>query len=145
MAAVLRTQMAADEGMDGGLDGRRERLNAVTETIIGSAFTVSSTLGHGFLEKVYENALTLQLRDAGLHVERQRRLDVYYRDDIVGQYVADLVVEQEVLVEIKAASALTEVHFAQCHNYLRATGLPICLLLNFGTPKLQIRRIVNRF
>lgn len=130
---------------DGGVLGKRERLNATTEKVIGSAIEVSRTLGHGFLEKVYENSMAVELRSRGLALDRQRRLDVHYKDDVVGQYVADLLVEGDVLVELKAVSSLTTGHFAQCHNYLRATGLPICLLLNFGTPRLEIRRIVNRF
>ena len=115
----------------------------LTETIIGCAYTVANTLGNGFLEKVYENALFHELRKHGLHVEQQRPIPVYYDQLIVGDYLADIVVEESVLVELKAAKDIENVHKAQCIHYLKATGLTVCLLINFGTPKLQIKRIVN--
>lgn len=117
--------------------------DGLTRRIIGCAFAVSNTLGAGFLEKVYENALAYELRKAGLQVEQQKAIHVVYDDVVVGEYVADLVVGGEVIVELKAAKALDEIHYAQCLNYLRATGLRVCLLINFGTPKIQIKRFVN--
>ena len=110
--------------------------------MIGSAFTVSNILGSGFLEKVYENALFHELRKNGLKVDRQQPITVKYDDIVVGEYVADLLIENQVIVELKACKTLEDIHFAQCINYLKATGLHICLLLNFGTPKVQIKRIV---
>lgn len=107
----------------------------VTEKIIGCAYTVANTLGSGFLEKVYENALAHELRKADLSVRQQTGINVYYDSIIVGDYVADLLVENEVLVELKAVKAIDNVHFAQCMNYLKATGLQVCLLINFGTPR----------
>jgi GxxExxY protein len=115
--------------------------NDVTERIIGCAFVVSNALGAGFLEKVYENALAHELRKAGLKVLQQYRIQVFYDGVIVGEYVADLLVEDSVLVEIKAVRGVDEVDAAQCINYLKATKLKICLLLNFGRPRLEIRRL----
>ena len=123
----------------------REGLNLCTETIIGAAYRVFNTLGHGFLEKVYENALALELSNGGLAVGQQQHLVVKYRAEEVGHYVADLVVEDRILLEVKATKGFDKSHFAQCLHYLKATGLPVCLLLNFGTPDVQIKRIVNRF
>ena len=116
----------------------------VTEKIIGCAFTVMNTLGSGFLEKVYENALVVELRHMGLKVSQQKPIEVRYRDTLVGEYIADLVVEDKVLVELKTAQSLEDVHCAQCLNYLKATGFRVCLLLNFGKPELQVRRISAR-
>jgi len=114
-----------------------------TEAVIGSAFIVSNVLGAGFLEKVYENALAHELRKTGRHVEQQRTVDVHYDQQVVGRFVADLVVDHRVLVEMKSARGIDEVHMAQCINYLKATSLPVCLLLNFGRPKVQVKRILN--
>jgi GxxExxY protein len=97
----------------------------------------------GFLEKVYENALCIELRKAGLLAEQQKALQVRYDDQLVGEYVEDLLVERKVLVELKAVKALEDVHVAQCLNYLKAAGLRLCLLVNFGQPRVQVRRIRN--
>jgi GxxExxY protein len=117
-------------------------VNRLSERIIGCAFTVANTLGSGFLEKVYENALAHELRKAGLVVAQQRGIIVRYDGVIVGEYAVDLLVEDAVLVELKAIKALDDIHHAQCLNYLRATGLHLCLLINFGKPRLEIKRIV---
>jgi len=121
------------------------RLNELTEQVIGCAYLVGNTLGNGFLEKVYENALAYELRKRGLAVEQQKSLKVHYDGIVVGDYVADLLVEAAVLVELKALKAFDDIHLAQCLNYLKATELKICLLINFGTPKLQIKSVVNHF
>jgi GxxExxY protein len=121
-----------------------ESINLITEHIIGAAFEVSNTLGCGFLEKVYENALAVELRQIGRNVPTQRVIKVKYRNVIVGDYIADLLVDEQVLVEVKHAIAIDPSHTAQCLNYLRATQLPMCLLLNFGRPKLDIKRIAGR-
>ena len=126
-------------------DERRWELNQVTETIIGCAFTVGNKLGCGFLEKVYENALVHELRKAGLRVEPQFRINVYYDGIVVGEYWADLLVEGCVLVELKAIRTIGEKEVAQCLNYIKATKLNLCLLLNFGNPKVEVRRIVKNF
>ena len=123
----------------------RDELNRITKQVIGCAFTVSNTLGSGFLEKVYENALAHELRRAGIRVEQQHPIKVYYDGIVVGNYVADLLVEDCVLVELKAIKALGNVEMAQCLNYLKATDLRICLLLNFGQPRVEVKRIVHNF
>jgi len=119
-------------------------LNQVTEKIIGCAYQVGNSLGPGFLEKVYENALAHEIRKAGLRVAQQEPLLVIYDDVCVGEYFADLLVEDSVLVELKTVRAIDEIHMAQCLNYLKATGLKICLLINFAKPRVQIKRIVNQ-
>jgi GxxExxY protein len=126
-------------------DERRSKLDQVTEKIIGCAHKVSNTLGPGFLEKVYENALAVELGHAGLQFIQQRRIEVRYRDVLVGDFVADLLVEDCVILEIKAVRALDDIHTAQCINYLKATGLQVCLLINFGASRATIKRIVHGF
>lgn len=127
------------------MNADQQRVNQITEKIIGWAFTVSNALGCGFLEKVYENALAHELRKAGLNVEKQHPIQVRYDGVIVGDYVADMLVEDCVLVELKAVKMLDDIHSAQCLNYLKATGLRVCLLFNFGQPKLEVRRVVHAF
>ena len=117
-----------------------EELNALTEKIIGCAFTVSNTLGSGFLEKVYENALALEIQKNGLAVKKQAPIKVLYGGKVVGEYFADVIVSETVILEIKAVKEINDAFAAQCLNYLKATGLPICLLLNFGKPKVEIKR-----
>jgi GxxExxY protein len=119
------------------------RINSVSKIIIGRAFVVSNTLGAGFLEKIYENALTLELREAGLEVKQQHDIAVHYHGAVIGAYTADLLVEEAVLVELKAVKVLDEIHQAQCINYLKATRLSLCLLLNFGRPRVEINRLAN--
>ena len=119
-----------------------ERLNSITERIIGCAYKVGSKLGCGFLEKCYENALAHELKKAGLGVVQQVALKVWYDDIVVGEYVADLIVEGVVLVELKAIQGLDTIHSAQCINYLAATRLPICLLINFGK-RVDVKRIAG--
>lgn len=117
--------------------------NAVTELVIGRAFIVANTLQTGFLEKVRENALAHELRKVGLLVSQQQNIAVYYDHVIVGAYTADLVVQNTIIVELKAVRALEPIHKAQCLNYLEATSLPLSLLINFGSPRLEIRRVIN--
>lgn len=124
-------------------DERRLEVNAITELVIGSAYQVSNTLGCGFLERVYENALAHELRSKGLRIEQQVSLKVYYDAVVVGDYVADMLVEGQLLLELKAVKSLDDVHVAQCINYLNGTGLKLCLLLNFGRPRLELRRIIR--
>ncbi len=125
-----------------GTDKHRWETNQITEAVIGAAYKVGNTLGSGFLEKVYENALAMETRKTGLLVIQQQPINVKYEDAIVGEFVADLLIQDEVLVELKAVKALDEIHLAQCLNYLKATGLHICLLINFGNPKVEIKRIM---
>lgn len=117
-------------------------VNQITEKVIGCVYKVSNTLGGGFLEKVYENAVAFEIGKTGLKIQQQYAFDVYYEGVSVGHYIADLVAEDAVLVEFKAVRILEEVHTAQCLNYLRATGLPVCLLVNFYRPRVEIKRLV---
>lgn len=120
----------------------RLELNHITEKVIGCVHRVSNILGSGFLEKVYENALVIELRNAGLLVEQQHSIKVLYNSIPVGDFAADIVVNNCLIVELKAVSALDNVHSAQCLNYLKATGLKLCLLVNFGKSRAEIRRII---
>jgi len=117
-------------------------LKDLTEKIIGCAYAVANGSGAGFLEKVYENALCAELRRAGLQVVQQFPIAVRWRGEVVGEYCADLFVEGALIVELKAVKAVDEVHPAQCLNYLKATGLRVCLLLNFGRPQVEIKRVI---
>src|SRR5262245_56912326 len=136
--------MDADERQkrDRTMSPEQLRINEITEKVIGCAFKGANALGCGFLEQVYHNALHHELMKVGLCVETEKEIKVWYDGTIVGNFFADLLVEGCVLIELKAMKALDEVHMAQCMNYLKATGLKVCLLFNFGAPKLQIKRIV---
>ena len=116
-------------------------LNDLTQKIIASAFTVSNTLGIGFVEKVYENAYALEMQKNGLEVFQQYPIEVKYEGVIVGEFFADMLINQRVLIELKAVRALDDNHLAQALNYLRATDYETCLLINFGKPKIDIRRL----
>ncbi len=115
------------------------RHSQTTERIIGAAYKVYNELGHGFAERVYENALALEMDTAGLSVRRQEPIQVLYRGQVVGDYVADLVVDDKVIVEVKAVAGLDGAHEAQLVNYLKATGIEVGLLINFG-PQIEIKR-----
>jgi GxxExxY protein len=127
------------------MNADERRLNELTERIIGCAYEVSNRLGCGFLEKPYENALRIELQLLGLAVLQQHPIPILYRDQIVGEYFADLLVESQIIIELKACKSFDDVHLAQCLNYLKATGIRVCLLINFGKPKIEIKRIVNNF
>ncbi|MBI3649723.1 MAG: GxxExxY protein [Acidobacteria bacterium] len=105
----------------------------LTDRILKAFYKVYNALGYGFLEKVYENAMLLELSDAGLKVARQQPIKVYYQGRLVGDYFADLVIENKVIIELKVAEAICGAHIAQLRNYLRATEIEVGLLLNFGT------------
>lgn len=122
-----------------------EGFNHITERVIGCAFTVSNKLGSGFLEKVYENALALEIRKTGLEVNQQFPIHVFYDDQVIGEFICDLLVEDCVLVELKTVKNLEDIHMAQCLNYLKATGLHVCLIINFGKPRIEVKRIVSGF
>ena len=117
-------------------------VNEITEMIIGCVYKVSNTLGGGFAEKVYENATAIEVGKSGLRARQQYPIKVAYDGIVVGEFFVDLLVEELILVEFKAVKLLEEFHVAQCLNYLRATGLPVCLLINFYRPKVEIRRII---
>ncbi len=111
----------------------------ITELIIKTFYKVYNMLGYGFLEKVYKNALAIELRSMGLEVVQEARIVVYYGGEVVGEYLADLVVAGVVLVEVKAVGRLLDEHEAQLLNYLKATPYEVGLLLNFG-PKPEVKR-----
>ncbi len=117
-------------------------INQITEKIIGCSYTVSNALGCGFLEKVYENALTHELKKVGLKVLQQFPIKVFYDKVLVGEYIADLFVEDSVIVEVKANKGLEESQISQCLNYLKATNQKVGLLINFGKPKVEIKRVI---
>jgi len=114
----------------------------LTYKIRGCIFEVYRQLGSGFLEKVYENALIIELRNNGLYVANQKPISVDYKGQIVGEYIADIIVENQVLIELKAVSNLSSAHEAQVLNYLKATNIKIGLLVNFTHPKAIIKRFV---
>lgn len=116
----------------------------LTGQIIGACFEVAKELGHGFLEGVYESALMVALRDRGVQARRQVPLKVHFRGIIVGEFFADLVVEEKILVELKSVGCLVTEHQAQLINYLTATGFETGLLINFGRPKLEYKRCRRR-
>ena len=116
--------------------------NKISQRVIGCAFEVSNTLGAGFLENVYEKALCVELERKGLSFYRQKPVVVKYKGVLVGEYVTDIIVEDSLLLELKAVSAMSGAYEAQLMNYLKATGLSFGLLLNFGKPKLGIKRMI---
>ena len=115
----------------------------ITEKIINAAFTVHNKIGSGFVEKVYENALAKELQSRGLTVERQKRLNVIYGGDPVGDFYVDLLVEGSVVVELKAVRSMEKAYEDKLLHYLKASNLPVGLLLNFGAASVQIKRKVN--
>lgn len=116
----------------------------VTEQIIKAFFTVYNTLGYGFLEKVYENAMIIELHKLGLEVKKQQNIKVFYDNQEVGDYYSDLLVEGKVIVELKAAKNLCEEHEAQLLNYLKATDVEVGLLLNFGQEAQLKRKVFSK-
>jgi GxxExxY protein len=117
-------------------------INDITYKINGAVFEVNRVLGHGFLEKVYEQALMIELAESELKVESQVPIKVGYKGNIVGDYFADIVVENQVILELKAIESLQKIHEAQILNYLKATGYKVGLLINFTYPKAQIKRFI---
>jgi len=117
-------------------------INEITYAINGAIFEVSNCLGHGFLEKVYENALVVELKSKGFKVENQVPMTVHYKGTPVGEYFADIVVENKVIIELKSVSNINHFHEAQLLNYLKATGTKVGLLVNFKNPKVEIKRMI---
>ncbi len=116
----------------------------ITSKIISAFYTVYNALGYGFLEKVYENAMIIELEKLGLIVRQQVPIQVYYEDKVVGEYFADLLVDDKVIVELKAAKEIVGAHEAQLVNYLKATNIEVGLLLNFGTEAKFKRKIFTQ-
>jgi GxxExxY protein len=117
-------------------------INDITYAINGAVFEVNAVLGPGFLEKVYENALLVELRNRGLAAESQVPIKVSYKNECVGEYSADILVEGQVIIELKTVDKLEKIHEAQIMNYLKATGMVVGLLVNFKHPKAEIKRIM---
>lgn len=115
----------------------------VTETIIGCAYRVYNKMGFGFLESVYEKCLLIELRKAGLDTETQKSITVYYEGEVVGEFVADIMVNDAVIIELKSVRRIIKAHEVQLVNYLVATGKPVGLILNFGEKKVEIKRKVK--
>ena len=117
-------------------------LNDLTYKINGAVYEVNRILGPGFLEKVYENALLIELKEIGLKAVNQISISVEYKGNVVGEYFADILVEDKVILELKAVDSLQKIHEAQLLNYLKATGIKLGLLINFTYPKAEIKRFV---
>ena len=117
-------------------------INKLTYAINGAVFEVNRVLGAGFLEKVYENALLIELRSRGLRADSQIPIKVFYKDEVVGEYIADILVEEKVILELKTVEKLEKIHEAQLLNYLKATGIHVGLLVNFKHTKAEIKRMV---
>jgi GxxExxY protein len=120
-----------------------DSFDSLTECVLGAAFEVSNTLGAGFLEKVYERALLRELSLRGIRATGQASFAVTYKGCYVGQYFADMLVEDILVIELKCVERLTNEHLAQCLNYLRASGRTLCLLINFQKPKVEWKRIIH--
>jgi GxxExxY protein len=123
----------------------RELMDHLFEDAVGACYEVANTLGCGFLEKVYERGLIRELKLRGHKVKPQVSYSVMYKGASIGEYFADIIVEDKLLVELKCAEQLSSEHMAQCINYLKASGLRLALLVNFQRPKVQWKRIVYNF
>ena len=117
-------------------------INDITYAINGAVFEVNKVLGPGFLEKVYENALLVELKKRELKAESQVPIKVFYKENVVGEYITDILVEGKVIVELKTVEAIDKIHEAQLLNYLKATGIRVGILVNFKHPKAEIKRMV---
>ncbi len=115
----------------------------ITETIIGCAYRVYNKMGFGFLESVYEKCLLIEMRKAGLDTETQKPITVHYDGEVVGEFVADMIVNDAIIIELKSVRRIIKVHEIQLVNYLVATGKPVGLILNFGERKVEIKRKVK--
>lgn len=122
-----------------------DNLNSLSEQVLAAIFEVSNTLGSGFLEKVYERALLTELRLRGLKADPQVSFEVDYKGHCVGEYFADIIVEDVLVVELKCVDRLANEHKAQCLIYLRASNRTVCLLVNFQRPKVEWKRVVSHF
>ena len=116
----------------------------LTEKIIGCAYRVYNTMGFGFLESVYEKCLLIELKKEGLKAESQKPITVYYRGEVVGEFVADIIVEDTIIVELKSVRRIINAYEIQLVNYLVATGKDVGLIVNFGESKVQIKRKVRQ-
>ena len=124
---------------------QQDRLNDLADMVLQSAFEVSNALGAGFLEKVYQKALQHELNIRGIEAKTEVGFPVFYKGHRVADYYADILVEQKLILELKCVEHLGRDHLAQCINYLRASDLNLCLLLNFQNPKVEWKRVVWNF
>ena len=127
------------------MNADKDRLDSLTERVLGAVFEVTNTLGAGFLEKVYQRALLRELALRGIRATAEASFSVTYKGHSVGDYFADLLVEGVLVVELKCVERLCSEHSAQCLNYLRASGRSVCRLVNFQKPTVEWKRIVHRF
>lgn len=125
--------------------GRELGNTELTDRIIAAAIRVHKELGPGFLESMYEEALGIELASAGISFERQKLLPVLYREHLIGEHRLDLVVEGKIILELKAISALEDIHYAVVRSYLKAANLRDALLLNFATPRLTVKRVGREY
>ena len=124
--------------------GEKMKFEELTEKIIGCVYRVYNTMGSGYLESVYEKCFIIELEKNNLHSEAQKPIVVYYQEIEVGNFIADVIVENKIVIEIKAVKQLIKVHEVQLVNYLTATGIDIGLLINFGNEKIEIKRKVRK-
>lgn len=117
----------------------------ITEKIIGRAYKVYNQMGSGFLESVYEKCMMIELKNLDLDAEAQRPIKVYYGDIVVGEFIADIIVNELIVLELKAVQKINKIHEVQLVNYLVATRKPLGLLLNFGDEKVEVKRKVKSF
>jgi GxxExxY protein len=121
----------------------KHHFEKLSNTVIGAAIEVHKELGPGFLEKIYEEALKLQLSECGIRFESQKEVKVKFHGIEIGIHRMDLIIENQIVIELKAVKELLDIHMAQLRSYLKATGLKTGLLINFSKPKIEIKRIVN--
>lgn len=115
----------------------------ITQKVIGCAMTVHNTLGAGFMETIYQRALSIEMKFAGISFEEEKQIPIYYRNEVVGYRRVDFLIDNTITLEIKAVSEIEPKHLIQGKNYLEAFNLPIGLLINFGSSSLQFKRLYN--
>ncbi len=120
-----------------------KQFEEISSRVINSAIKVHKTLGSGFLESIYQNALEIQLCNDKINFEKQKQINIFFKESLVGTHVIDLLINNEMVIELKAVKELTDFHIAQVISYLKATGLKVALILNFSKSVLEIKRIVN--
>jgi GxxExxY protein len=121
---------------------KEKKFDKLSNQLIGKAIEVHKTLGPGFNESIYQNALIIEFEEAKIHLETEKEIPIYYRGEVVGIHRIDIKADNKIILELKAVSDITDVHVAQVVSYLKATGLNIGLILNFAKSKLEIRRVV---
>jgi len=121
----------------------KHNFEELSNTIIGAAIAVHKELGPGFLENIYEKALLIQLDEDGIRIESQKEVKISFHGMEVGLHRLDLVIEDQIIVELKTVKEILDIHKAQLRSYLKATGLKTGLLINFSKPKIEVKRIVN--